>query len=57
VYHGLSISHSESGEALEQVAQRGDGCPVPGDLQCKVGSGSGQHDLAVLSLFIAGELD
>ena len=25
--------HSEGGDALEQVAQRGCGCPIPGDIQ------------------------
>ena len=32
-------------------------CPIPGDFQGKAGSGPGQPDLAVVSLFIAGELD
>jgi len=31
--------------------------PIPEDFQCKAGSGPGQSDLAVVSLFIAGELD
>ena len=30
---------------------------VPGDFQGEAGSGPGQPDLAVVSLFIAGELD
>ena len=44
-------------EALEQVAQRCGGCPIPGDFQGEAGSSPGQHDLAVVSLFIAGGLD
>jgi len=50
------IFYSEGGEALEQVAQRC-GCPVTGDFQGKAGSGPGHPELAVMSLFIAGELD
>ena len=46
-----------SGEALAQVAQRCSGCPIPGDFQGQAGSDPGQPDLAVVSLFIAGELD
>jgi len=33
--------------ALEQVAQRSDGCPVSGDMQGQAGQGSEQPDLAV----------
>ena len=43
------------GEALEQVAQRGGGCPIPGD-SGQAGWGAEQLDLQV-SLFIARELD
>jgi len=34
-------------EKLEQVAQRGGGCPTPGDIQGQAGWGSEQLDLAV----------
>ena len=40
-----------------QVGQRCGGCSVPGDFQGQAGSGPGHPDLAVVSLFIAGELD
>ena len=38
-------SSRESGEVLEQAAQRGCGCPVPGGVQDQVGWGPGQPDL------------
>ena len=31
------VLHCEGGEALEQVAQRGCGCPIPGRVQGQVG--------------------
>jgi len=34
-------------EALEQVAQGGCGCPIPGGIQGQAGCGSGQPDLVV----------
>ena len=34
-------------EALKQIAQRGDGCPVPGDIQGQDGQGSEHPDLTV----------
>ena len=34
-------------EALEQVAQRGGGCPIPGDTRGQAGQGSEQPELAV----------
>ena len=37
----------KSGEALEQVAQRCDGCALPGNIQGQAGWGSEQLDLAV----------
>jgi len=39
--------HNEGSEALEQVALRCDGCPVPGDFQWESGSGPGKPDLAL----------
>ena len=39
------ILYNEGGETLEQVAQRGSGGPIPGDIQAQVGWGSEQHDL------------
>jgi len=53
----LKTFYSEGGEAQEQVSQRCGACPVPGDFQGKTGSNPGQPDLAVVSLFNAGELD
>jgi len=39
--------HSEGGDTLEQVAQRGCGCPMPGGIQGQAGCGSGQPGLVV----------
>ena len=39
--------YSKGGEALAQVAQRGGGCPIPGDTQGQAGWGSEQPDQAV----------
>jgi len=39
--------HTEGGEALEQVAQGGCGCPIPGGIQGQAGCGSGQPGLVV----------
>ena len=33
---------TQGGDALEQVAQGGCGCPIPGDIQGQAGCGSGQ---------------
>ena len=38
---------NKGGEALEQVAQRGGRCPVPGAIQGQAGWCSEQPDLAV----------
>jgi len=35
----------EGGDALEQVAQGGCGCPIPGGIQGQAGCGSGQPAL------------
>ena len=43
----LFFFYSKGGETLEQVALRGGGCPVPGDVQGQAGQGSEQPDLAV----------
>ena len=37
----------EGGDALEQVAQGGCGCPIPGGIQGQAGCGSGQPGLIV----------
>ena len=37
----------EGGDALEQVAQGGCGCPIPGGIQGQAGWGSGQAGLVV----------
>jgi len=39
--------YTKGGEALAQVAQRGGGCPIPGDTQGQAGQGSEQPDWAV----------
>ena len=41
------FSHSEGGDPLEQVAQRGCGCPIPGNIQGKFACGFGQPVLVV----------
>ena len=41
------VFYSKGGEALEQVAQRGGGCPIPGDVQGQAGWGSERPDWAV----------
>jgi len=39
--------YDEGREALEEVAQRGGSCPIPGNIQGQVGQGSEQPDLVV----------
>ena len=39
--------HTEGGDALEQVAQGGCGCPIPEGIQGQAGCGSGQPGLVV----------
>ena len=39
--------HTEGGDTLEQVAQEGYGCPIPGGIQGQAGCGSGQPGLVV----------
>jgi len=39
--------HTEDGEALEQVAHGGCGCPIPGGIKGQAGCGSGQPGLLV----------
>ena len=46
--------HTEGGDTLEQVAQGGCGCPIPGGIQGQAGRGSGQPGLVVVTLHIAG---
>ena len=38
---------TQSGDALEQVAQGSCGCPIPGGIQSQAGCGSGQPGLVV----------
>ena len=45
-----------SGDALEQVAQGGCGCPILGGIQGQAGCGSGQPGLVVGDPVIAGAL-
>ena len=37
--------YDEGGETLEEVSQRGGGCPIPGNIPGQVGQGSEQPDL------------
>ena len=39
--------HTEGGDALQQVAQGGCGCPIPGGIQGQAGCGSRQPGLLV----------
>jgi len=39
---------TQGGDALEQVAQGGCGCPIPGGIQGQAGCGSGQPGLVVV---------
>ena len=41
------VLYCESGEVLEQAAQRGCGCPIPGGVQGQVGWGPGQPGLVL----------
>ena len=45
--HKEKLFYSKGGEALAQVAQRGGGCPIPGDTQGQAGWDSEQSYLAV----------
>jgi len=36
------VLHRESGEVLEQIAQRGCGCPVPGDFKGRLDGAVGK---------------
>jgi len=44
VYKGESF-YNEGGETLQQVAQRGGRCSIPGNIQGHVGWGSEQPDV------------
>ena len=46
-YSQEKVFHIEGGDALEQVAQGGCGCPIPGGIQDQAGCGSGQPGLVV----------
>ena len=39
------VFHTEGSDTLEQVAQGGCGCPIPGGIQGQAGCGSGQPGL------------
>ena len=41
------VFHTEGGDALEQVAQGGCGCPIHAGIQGQAGCGSGQPGLVV----------
>ena len=43
----MEVFHSKGGDTLEQVAQGGCGCPIPGGIQGQAGCGSGQPGLVV----------
>ena len=53
----LDAFSSEGGEALEQVAQKFGGCPIPEDFQGEAGSGPGQPKLSVHVPVHAGEVN
>ena len=42
-----NVFYSKGGETLGQVAQKGGGCPVPGDIQGQTGASSEHPDLVV----------
>ena len=54
---GWRRARKQGGEALEKVAQRGRGCPIPGDIQGQAGWSSEHLMELQVSLFTAGELD
>ena len=43
----MQAFHPEGDDMLEQVAQGGCGCPIPGGIQGQAGCGSGQPGLVV----------
>ena len=47
LFNLLIVFHSKGSDALEQVAQGGCGCPIPGGIQGQAGCCSGQPDLVV----------
>jgi len=57
VFFIIIIFYDKGSEALEQFAQRGGGCPVPGDTQGQAGWGSEHLIVLYMSLVTAGELD
>jgi len=48
---------TESVDTLEQVVQRGCGCPIPGGIQGQAGCGSGQPGLVVGNLACGREVE
>jgi len=42
------VFHTEGDEALQLVAEKGCGCPIPGGIQGHTGCGSGQPGLVVV---------
>ena len=50
------VFHPEDGDILEQVAQGGCGCPIPGGIQGQAGCGSGQSGILVGTLPVSGGL-
>lgn len=56
-FYYTEILHCESGEALEQVAQRSYGCPIPGNGQGQVGCSFQQPGLVSLPMAWELELD
>ena len=57
----MEVLYRESGEVLEQAAQRGCGCSILGGVQDQVGWGPGQPGLVqvwrVVALRVAGGLE
>ena len=51
------VFYNKGSESLAQVAQKGGGCPIPGDTRGQAGQSS-EHLMELwVFLFIAGELD
>ena len=53
---GKKFFHTEGGDALEQVAQGGCGCPIPGGIQARLDVAPGSLVWWLATLHIAGGL-
>ena len=52
----LRFFYGKGGATLDQVAQRGGRCPIPGNVQGQVGRGSEQPGLVEAALLTAGRV-